>query len=145
MEAERFWSRVGIRGADECWAWLRGHFTQGYGAYWWNKKVVKAHRIAWELTNGAIPDGLIVRHKCRGLCVNPAHLELGTHTDNQRDRVRDGTDNRGERHAKSKLTNEQVRDIRRRVGQPQCVLAVEFGVSQATISNIIKGKKWRHI
>lgn len=84
------------RGAnDECWEWL-GTKLRGYGRFHLSPaqheyKTSFAHRVAWELTNGKITDGLIVRHKCRGKCVNPNHLELGTHWDNAKDKYRDGT------------------------------------------------------
>jgi hypothetical protein len=87
---ERFWSKVDRSGGDEaCWVWLASKMKNNYGRFRMRGRTsTTAHRIAWELTNGAIPDGLLVRHKCRGKCVNPAHLELGTHTDNARDRMR---------------------------------------------------------
>ena len=78
--------------------------------------------------------------------MNPAHLEMGTMADNMNDRIRDGTDNKGERHPMHKLTEEQVRQIKERlrggVRGTARVLAQEYGVSFATISDINVGRKW---
>lgn len=145
---ERFWSKVSRRGSDECWEWT-GAISAGYGTVRWNGKNTTAHRVAWELTHGPIAEGLVVRHLCRGQCCNPAHLELGTHAQNMRDTIRDGTVARGERHWKSNLTDAQVRDIKRRLesytrglGKQ---LAEEYGVSAAAISTIKLGQRWTHV
>ena len=141
MAEERFWAKVNKEGADGCWEWL-GSKCKGYGHFWYNKRLIRAHRYSWILKNGAISEGLIVRHLCRGKCVNPDHLELGTHQDNTNDRIRDGTDNRGIKHHNFKLTPEQVLEIRTRANEFQKDLAIEYGVSQHTISDIITRKRW---
>lgn len=89
--ADRFWSHV-ERGDEGCWEWqggrrLAGHQSEkGYGYFWLNNGYVRAHRMAWELTNGPIPDDMVVCHKCDNPpCVRPDHLFLGTHGDNHRD------------------------------------------------------------
>lgn len=83
--SERFWSKVDRRGPDECWLWLASILNNGYGCFsseWSNL----AHRVAWELVCGPIPAGLCVLHRCDvKLCVNPAHLWLGTKADNNAD------------------------------------------------------------
>ena len=81
--SERFWSKVDIRGGDECWPWLAAIKSDGYGNFFRNGKSVGAHRVAYELLNGPIPAGLVIDHvKDRGCthrdCVNPAHLEAVT-------------------------------------------------------------------
>jgi len=82
---ERFWEKVDVRGPDECWPWTRKHNPKGYGQFR-KDKMVQAHRMAWELTNGPIPDGLDVLHTCDNPpCCNPHHLFLGTNDDNMRD------------------------------------------------------------
>jgi hypothetical protein len=78
--AERFWLKVDRSG--ECWEW-QGAKTLGYGHFSLNKKAVKAHRVAYELTRGPIPDGLVIDHLCRNrACVKPDHLEPVTHAVN---------------------------------------------------------------
>jgi hypothetical protein len=89
--AERFWARVDRRGPDECWPWLGNVNRQGYGTVHTgsrvdgNVKTKQAHRVAYELTNGPIPEGLEPDHLCRNrACQNPAHLEAVTHRENTR-------------------------------------------------------------
>ena len=84
-----FWSRVILPHYDvnECWRW-RGSFGSNYPVFNYGKIHVYAHRIALELANGVIPEGMIVRHSCDRIhgvadCVNP--LSLGTHRDNAHD------------------------------------------------------------
>lgn len=101
--AERFWEKVAIKGPDDCWLWQagRGGYHRHYGSFFLDDahRHAYAHRISWELTYGPIPDGLFVCHNCpdgdNPLCVNPAHLFLGTHEDNMRDAVEKGQTRRG--------------------------------------------------
>lgn len=87
---ERFWSKVAIAGPDDCWPWLGARKQTGHGDFGIGSKTVRAHRFAYEFQNGPIPEGLVVRHKCGfAPCCNPFHLELGTHTENMRDKARD--------------------------------------------------------
>lgn len=78
-----------------CWRWLgRSRDRKGYGRFSLEGRLLLAHRAAWLLFVGAIPDGLMVRHRCPGggrpWCVNPDHLLLGTNTDNMQDMLTDG-------------------------------------------------------
>lgn len=138
---QRFWNKVIKRGDDECWEWI-GSKCGGYGQF----QGKLAHRVVWSLLCGEIGEGLVVRHKCRGKCVNPNHLELGTRAENQRDMIRDGTSMRGERNAKAKLTELQVREIKSRLVEYERgmvkMLAIEYGVTAGTISAIKTGRKW---
>ena len=82
----RFWSKVDrSTGPDGCWLWLGWtHKSSGYGgfSYGGTGKNVLAHRFAWELEHGPIPDGKVLVRRCdQGGCVNPAHHELGTQQD----------------------------------------------------------------
>ena len=145
MTEERFWAKVNKEGADGCWEWLGGKWSNGYGRFCCNGKNVRAHRYSWTLKNGAIPDDLIIRHKCRGKCVNPDHLELGTNQDNADDMIRDGTRKNGNFINTTKLTPEQVLDIRSRINITRRELAKEFNVVKSTIDFIIHKKTWRHL
>jgi hypothetical protein len=80
---DRFWRRVIKAQPDECWLWT-GTLHRGYGHFSVSRGVTKyAHRIAYELTIGPIPDGLELDHLCRNkVCVNPQHLEPVTKTEN---------------------------------------------------------------
>lgn len=89
---ERFF--VKINKTDSCWLW-EGHLDKGgYGHFSFNRKTIRAHRVSWLLAGNIIPDGHLIRHKCRNRhCVNPEHLETGTYKDNLNDMIRDGTMN----------------------------------------------------
>ena len=76
FQEARFWSKVERRGPAECWAWRASHSSKGYGQFYVDSKPVGAHRVAYELMRGPIPDGLELDHLCRNPgCVNPDHLE----------------------------------------------------------------------
>jgi hypothetical protein len=93
----RFWSKVDKSG--ECWPWTAGTGTFGYGMYWTDGKTVGAHRVSYELANGALQSGMFVLHSCDNpACVNPRHLSAGTHRDNMRDMVSRGRALSGDRN-----------------------------------------------
>lgn len=78
---ERFWANVDKSG--ECWLWTAATTREGYGTIRFNGVTTCAHRIAYELLVGPIPQGLELDHLCRTpACVNPAHLEPVTHREN---------------------------------------------------------------
>lgn len=85
---ESFWSRVEVHGPEECWLWRGAVGSDGYGYF----RHQGAHRHSWELAHGrAIPKGLFACHSCdTPLCVNPAHIWLGTHQENMDDMLRKG-------------------------------------------------------
>ena len=130
--------------SGECWLWTGYCHRNGYGQFGYEGKLWRAHRFSYFLANGELPTPpLIIRHKCKSKnCVNPEHLEPGTKKQNQADRVRDGTDSRGEKHGQVKLTEMQVKEIRQRHTEKQTDLAKEFGVANNTISKIILRKYW---
>jgi predicted RNA-binding Zn-ribbon protein involved in translation (DUF1610 family) len=78
---ERFWPKV--EKTSGCWLWTGNTYWDGYGQFWLNPRQVRAHRFAYELANGAIPDGLVLDHLCRNrLCVRADHLEPVTNREN---------------------------------------------------------------
>jgi hypothetical protein len=88
---ERFWSKVAK--GDECWVWTAYLDERGYGRVGFNGKVQYAHRVAYQLEVGPIPEGAHILHSCDNPpCVNPAHLRAGTRSDNMRDKVARGRD-----------------------------------------------------
>ncbi len=84
----RFWNKVDRQKPDECWNWTGSKSCGGYGNWWADKKKIRAHRLAWQITNGTISPGQLCLHKCDNpSCVNPSHLYIGTHKDNMRDKL----------------------------------------------------------
>jgi hypothetical protein len=136
-----------------CVEWIGSIDADGYGRVWVKGKRVGAHRRAWELTEGPIPDGLDVLHRCDNRrCVNGYHLFLGTNADNVQDMVAKGRsklcNKPGEANSNARLTNEQVREIRKRWAAAernwglQSQMARDYGVSQATIGSIVHNRSW---
>ena len=107
------------------------------------------HRLVWATFNGPIPDGMCVLHGPGNDKSNASlsYLRLGTISENMMDKVRDGTSNRGERCAKAKLTEVQVKYIKARLrdGVGHSVLAHLFEVTRENISKINTGRNWSHI
>lgn len=154
---ESFWAKVARRGPDECWDWLAGKESKGYGMFYVRVEGkgmnIKAHRIAWFYANGDIPPGhgyhgTCILHACdRPPCVNPRHLTSGTHAENVADRIAKGrsADRRGEKHPMSKLTEGEAVEIRRNATRPRKELAEQYGVSEHHVSDIIHGRTWAHV
>jgi hypothetical protein len=101
---KRFWSKV--EKSEECWLWKRHCDKDGYGTFSvgrrFNNTTVNAPRMAWTLTNGEIPKGMCVLHKCDNPpCVRPDHLFLGNHLENARDKVLKGRQSKGIKNGNS--------------------------------------------
>lgn len=142
-----FWERVdSSRGFLECWNWTGTLHNKHYGLAYCNNKEYRAHRLSYYLWNDKDPKHLKVCHSCDNpSCVNPQHLWLGTQKDNMADRNRKGRQARGSKHGNSKLTESQVRVIRRLLAEKtftQRQIAQAFGVSAYIISDIKTGRKW---
>lgn len=105
-----FWFRVAIGEPDTCWDWIAGRYALGYGTVFLEDgTVTTAHTVAYELTYGPIPDGLVVRHTCdRPPCVNPAHLLVGTQADNLNDMWVRGRANPGGRNSHGSTSTTEV-------------------------------------
>jgi len=131
---------------DGCWHWTGNKNEWGYGTFKFQDKSWKAHRLIYWHCYGELTPSLEICHTCKNKCVNPEHLEEGTHSKNSGpDKVRDGIDNRGERCGMSKLTSEQVKEIRSRSTESHSHLAKEFGVGVRNIKYIINRNRWTHI
>jgi HNH endonuclease len=147
---ERFMENASPEPMSGCWLWVGAAFNTGYGQLRVGAKTISAHRLAWELFRGLIPDGLSVLHRCDvPACVNPDHLFIGTHNDNNQDRHMKGRDARGGTHWCSKFTEDQVRQIRAQATSDERrsypAIAKLFGVTRATIRRIVVRETWKHI
>lgn len=142
--AALFWARVSVGPSDVCWEWSASRHSNGYGVF----NLQLAHRLAWQLARGDIPEGLFVCHHCDNPpCCNPRHLFIGTAADNVADMVSKGRQNQGVRHGMAKLDERLVRRIRLRAGagESRKAIARSLGVTVSTIDNVVWGKTWRHV
>lgn len=143
----RFWSKVDVTGPDDCWEWQASLSGGGYGQYWLDNRQLKAHRVAWTLENGEIPEGLCVCHHCDNpRCVNPSHLFLGTHRDNVIDGINKGRTHIGVKNGNSKLDENDVKQIRvfANLGKTQREIGRIFGISKTHAGQIIRRERWNH-
>ena len=142
--SERFWEKVDKSG--DCWIWTGAMLKTGYGSIRVEKKALRAHRVAYTLEVGPIPDGALLRHSCDNpKCVNPAHLIPGNKFENTEDAILRGQHVCGEKHFRAKLSNSAVKTIKAALaaGVQGKFLADQFGVSQALVSEIKNGNKRR--
>jgi hypothetical protein len=152
-DMERFKSSVNNCPDSGCWIWNRSKLPTGYGIFYAGRKIqTYAHRFSYSAFNGEIPEGMHVCHSCDNpSCVNPAHLWVGTANDNIRDCMAKGRDVHvvGERHGRAKLTEGDVREIRRLASTRQWGiqrrLAEKYGVGYNAIRDILSGHSWSHV
>ena len=160
-QTEYFWSRVDRSGGpDACWPWMGEQSARGYGRFRINGSAFQATRIALALTLGSLDVAQMACHRCDNPpCCNPGHLFPGTTLENKTDSVRKGRhargdalgaamDHRGTRNGRARLTEDQVREIRRRYQYRTVTvtaLAAEYGVAFQTIHMIVSGQTWKHV
>jgi hypothetical protein len=183
-DKKRFWSKVdkkpGQGPKGDCWECRSRIKKSRYGTFSYKDISYSAHRVAYFLTHGPIPDDLCVLHDCDNPpCCNPDHLWVGTHKDNAIDKVMKDRCNtptgdrhgsrthpecrprgkkhgahtkperraRGSQHGNSKLTENSVSEIKRRLrsGDAPRAIALDFGVHIETVGYISRGKTWTHV
>ena len=165
QEVARFWSQVDVGPGKDCWNWRGASVPDGYGMFWIRGHTYRANRVAWRIVHGPIPQGLVIMHVCDNPpCCNLGHLKVATDLENNTDKVRKGRGAVGDRHGSRTqpeqwyrnrvvsgsaiLTAVDVQEIRKRYAQGQVTqqrLADEYGLSQTTISGIIRRKQWKHL
>ena len=134
-----------------CHIWMGGVNDQGYGLIRHGQRHKRAHRVAWEMANGPIPEGMVILHSCDlPSCVNPCHLTAGTQADNLKDMFAKGRGRipevRGDHHGSSKLTADEVRKIRAMDGSvPRKKIAEIFNVDVSNVGLICRRKAWAHV
>jgi hypothetical protein len=148
LEVElRFWDKVDI--GDSCWLWTGSLNHSGYGLFRFRGQSRVASRVSWILSNGEIPKGIFVCHKCDNpRCVRPSHLFLGTHRENIDDMMLKGRAQkaRGETASSSKFSNEQTEEIRnmyKSSGLTMRALGKLFSVNSGTICRMINRETYR--
>lgn len=130
-----------------CVLWLGTLNDDGYGRMRWGGRQSMAHRLAWTVAVGPIPDGMEVCHKCDvPACINPAHLFLGTHSTNMTDMKAKGRSRGavGVVNGRAKITEDVVRAIRadRRTRRE---IVAEYGISKAMVGYIRSRTNWKHV
>jgi hypothetical protein len=126
-----------------CWIWTRFLHNDGYGQMWFDGRNERAHRAAWMIYKGPIPNGLVVCHRCDiRSCCNPGHLFLGTRSDNSADMVSKRRQKYGESLPQAKLTNAEARAIRDDT-RKQTVIAAHYGIAACQVSRIKCGHRWK--
>lgn len=133
-----------------CWEWQGNRPGGRYGHFSVGGKTVKAHRWIYETLHGPIEDGLVLRHHCDNpRCVNPLHLEPGTHQENRMDCVRRGRvpNRQGVLHPLRKLDENDIRVIRRRAacGESHARISKDYPVGRGQIDKIVNRQNWSHV
>lgn len=137
----------------ECDLWQGNTSPFGYGVIRFEGKRHRLHRLVYTLTKGPIPNDMVVMHQCDiPACVNPAHLHLGTVTDNTQDMHTKGraSDRKGQNNAMAKLSDDQVLAIRARHqsysrANGASSIARDYGVSATVIDGIVRRLTWTHL
>lgn len=141
--ASRFWTKV--EKSSDCWEWRASLNNKGYGTFRLSspRRSILAHRYAWELANGPIPQGMVACHHCDNpKCVRPSHMFLGTKRDNLLDMAKKGRSPM----AGAKLTGTQVLRIRELWATDQytqIALGKLFDIDNSTIGKIVNRTTWK--
>jgi HNH endonuclease len=146
--AERFWPKVD-RNAGDCWRWTGAVSSTGYGVIQEGgrgSRNLSAHRVAYEIANGPIEEGKVVMHSCDNRwCVKPAHLKLGTTSENIKDAYDKGrkVSPFAGKKMTAKLTMKHVATIRAFPLMKHTELAKMLGVSPNCIRSVRTGRTWK--
>lgn len=131
--------------AGDCTEWTGYRDKDGYGQIQVDGRPERAHRVAYELRHGAIPEGQLLRHTCDNPpCINPDHLVPGDEAENSQDMIERGRSLAGERNPAAKLSPQDVARIRDLAGSgvQQREIAESFSLGQSHVSRIVRGESW---
>ena len=145
---KRIWLCSEVDPETGCWIWQKGKDKDGYGQFSFKNRNYRAHRVAYRLYVGPIPRGMQVLHKFDNpSCVNPNHLFLGDNDINMADMVQKDRQAKGEANGLSKLTEDQVRKIKKRLLGTETTsdIARDYPVDRKVVSRINAGTNWKHI
>lgn len=150
LQAKGWTESVVVPELGPCWEWNGLRDKRGYGRICVaGRKMRFAHRISYMTWVGDLEPSEYICHMCDNPpCINPAHLFPGDQTKNMSDAARKDRTAYGVLQGQSKLTDEMVREIRERYVPrkvSQAYLAAEYGVSQATINKVVRGKTWQRV
>lgn len=145
LDVARFWSHVNVSTSFQCWEWRGTRNSAGYGRFSHAGAWLAAHRISFQLVNGDIGDGMVIRHKCDNpSCCNPRHLLQGTNKQNSADCVNRKRTATGEKNGRSKISREDVEYILQNPDKMTLkALASKFGMAQSSIHYIRCGRSWK--
>jgi len=145
---ERLWSKVNIKGLDDCWEWQEtGRDGYGYGKILFRGKTDRASRVVWISVNGEIPKDLFILHRCDNRpCCNPNHLFLGTNMDNVIDMMQKGRNPQGDTHYKKKLLKEEVIEVRELAKQMKYKeISAIYGIGIKQVCAIVTHRAWVNV
>lgn len=151
---ELFWKKVNKNAPNGCWEYNNERCGKMHAPVTFKGVHTHAHRISWELHHGKIPKGKFILHNCdNGICVNPAHLRIGTQKENMHDMFSRGRGykfpvRKGEQHGMAKISEEDVREIRKSYASgdvSQWDLARKYKIGQTQIGRIIKKEVWKDV
>lgn len=137
---ERFESKYIPVTESGCWIWTASTYTNGYGSFFMKGKLTGAHRAAWRIFKGLIPENMRVCHTCDvPCCVNPSHLFLGTAKDNSQDMLNK------DRHGRTCLSSTDIINIRKISNLSNTQIARQYSVSTKVIWKIKRYETWRNL
>lgn len=150
LPANRIWARTRRDTATGCLLWLGAHDAKGYGRVRFRGRLVRVHRLAWQLARRrSVPAGRLIAHRCdRPPCLEPQHLRSSTHLQNMAEARERGRLAIGSRHGQAKLTEQVVALARLQVAMHHVTvreLAAAAGVASSTMADAIRGTTWSHV
>ncbi len=143
-----FWTNVERRGPNECWPYTGFTDRDGYGRCSVDRAGCQAHRVALAASGVMVLTAQLVLHSCDNRkCCNPAHLSLGTHQENMKERNQRNRQAKGERNGRAKLDSLKVLEIRAdyAAGTPLKEIISRHNLNPFYARDIIKGKTWKHL